>query len=243
MLAVRYVSGSITALGLCAVALFAQSSLEAQGLKGDTAAIAMARRLITRMGGDSVWSRANWVYARERAWYASRDSVVDAEFWRRTDAPAEWARLRSSQVDREWAWTATSGWERREGRLTDYDRAQMQSVVGWWPGEIYVMYVRFARSDSTLRLVASGPRAFTALDDRDGQHLGEFHVATSGELVRWIRRHGTNQVEYVYGPLKRIGPISVPDWGTQTSGAFRFYYTDFRLSETPPSVSFARPSR
>ncbi len=213
----------------------------AQGMQGDTAAVAMARRLIARMGGDSIWSRANWVYARERAWSASRDSAFDAQFWRRTDAPAEWGRLKSSEIDREHAWTATSGWERREGRLTVYDRAEMQAVLGWWPGEIYVMYVRFARNDPGLRLVSTGPRSFRVLDDADGEHLGEFHVASSGELVRWVHRHGSNAVEYIYGPLKRIGNVSVPDWGALSSGAFRFYYTDFRLSETAPDVSFARP--
>ena len=218
--------------------------LDAQGMKGDTAAITLARRLIERMGGAEQWSKANWIYARERASYAQFDSTADAEFWRRTDAPAQWVRVRSAQIDRLGAWTATSGWDYRDGQLTVKDRAAMQSVLGWWPGEIYVMYVRLARNDPKLRLVASPPRSFTVLDDDTGENLGEFHVSASGELVRWVRRHGTNAVDYIYGPLKQFGPIRVPDWGALTSGAFRFYYTDFRLSERAPAdISFTPPNR
>jgi hypothetical protein len=210
-------------------------------MKGDSAAIAMARRMIENMGGAAIWAEANWLYARENAWFGSLDSVVDAQFWRRTDAPAEWGRLHSPQVRRDYAWTADGGWQRHNGALRHFDRAEMQSRLGWWAGEIYVMYVRFARDDPGLRLVATGPRAFVALDDADGERLGEFHVNSRGELVRWVHRFGTDEEDYIYGPLKQFGPVRVPDWGANADGQFRFYYADFRLSPTPPDVSFTVP--
>ena len=225
-------------LGL--VLLVLPLDLAAQGMKGDSAAITLAKRLIERMGGTALWSKANWLYARERASYANRDSVADVQFWRRTDAPAQWARF--SEPDRESAWTATSGWERNGSQITHYDRARLQQRVGWWAGEIYIMYVRFARDDQNLRLVSTGPLSLTVIDDTDGENLGEFHFGRSGELLRWSKRFGTSAVEYVYGPLKSFGPIRVPDWGTLSDGSFRFYYTDFRLSEIAPNVSFTPPS-
>ena len=225
---------------LCTALLLLPRALSAQGMKGDTAAIALAKGLIERMGGARIWSRANWLYARERAFFANRDSAADVHFWRRTDAPAQWSR--SSELDRESAWTAASGWLREGSRLTLYDRSRLQQRVGWWPGEIYVMYVRFARDDPRLRLVSTGPLSLTVIDDADGANLGEYQFGQNGELVRWSRRFGTSAVEYIYGPLKRFGAIRVPDWGSLTDGSFRFYYTDFQLSETAPAVSFTPPS-
>ena len=137
------------------------------------------------------------------------------------------------------------GWRRFVRRtIRRRERAEeMQAHLGWWPGEIYVMYHRLAREDPALRLVAAGDRAFTVLDDATGAHLGLFEVAASGELVRWTRFFGTDRVEYVYGPLKSFGAIRMPDWGTLTSGGFRFYYTDVRLrSEPEPPESFAPPT-
>lgn len=227
------------------LALLAATSLAAtlagQGMQGDTAAVAMARRIVDNMGGAQLWAQANWVYTREHARFAVRDSALDVQFWRRTDSPAEWASITSHQFRRAWAWTAAGGWEARNGDVRGYDRAEMQSRLGWWAGEIYVMYVRFARDDPGLRLETTGPRSFVVLDDEDGEHLGEFHVNTRGELVRWERRFGMDHEDYIYGPLKQVGPIRVPDWGANSDGSFMFYYTDFRLSRTPPGVSFDPP--
>jgi hypothetical protein len=215
-------------------------------MKGDPDAVTAARRIVENMGGTERWSRAKWIYVEEQAFFAGQVAPARMEFWRRTDAPAEWGRRQSPAGNRLHAWTAESGWRIREGAISDLDRARLQSVHGWWPGEIYVMYARFARNDPGLRLTAlseprGGVRTFTVLDDATGAHLGDFHVNAAGELVAWQHSFGTDSVHYVYGPLKNLGELRVPDWGALQDGSFRFYYTKFALRESDPPVSLVKP--
>jgi hypothetical protein len=212
-------------------------------LRGDAAAIALARRMIDQMGDRQAWATARWIYTAERAFYASRPDPVDVAFWRATTVPSEWGRIVTTGLHRLYAWTTTGGWRLLNGERAQYTREQIQERLGWWPGEIYVMYHRLAKEDEALRLVTDGERAFVALDDVTGAHLGRFEVAASGELVRWTHFYGMDRVEYVYGPLKSFGAIRMPDWGALTDGDFRFYYTEVRLrSEPEPPVSLDPPT-
>jgi hypothetical protein len=202
-------------------------------LKGDAAAIARARRMIDQMGDRQAWATARWIYTAERAFYASRPDSVEVAFWRATTVPAEWGRIATTGLHRVYAWTAGGGWRHENDQRRPFTRDEMQERLGWWPGEIYVMYHRLAKEDDGLRLVSSGDRSFTVLDDATGTHLGLFEVAASGELVRWTHFYGTDRVEYIYGPLKQFGAIRMPDWGALTDGDFRFYYTEVRLRREP----------
>jgi hypothetical protein len=224
----------------CAIAMLLSLPASA-AMQGDAEAIAMAQRMMETMGGAATWSRARWLYAREEAFFDTNSEPVIAEFWRHADAPAEWARRHNPGRPITSAWTAQSGWRQEGTELRALSRESMQRRVGWWPGEIYVMYVRLARQDPALRVEKAGDRAFVVLDVATGQHLGEFGVNAAGEIVRWTRHFGTSRVDYAYGPLRKRGRVRVPDWGSLSDGSFRFYYTDFRLSTTDPPVSFEPP--
>lgn len=227
-------------LAVAALSIGVSASASAQ-MKGDAEAVAAAKLMIETMGGAALWSKARWIYSQERAFFASLSEPAMVEFWRRTDAPEHWSRSVSKGSERRSAWTRDSGWRLRDGKVTEMSRADHQENLGWWPGEIYVMYARFARDDAGLRLVKLTERSWIVLDDGDGENLGEFHVNAAGELVAWKRSYGVDTVQYAYGPLKSIGPIRVPDWGTLHDGSFRFYYTDFRLTESDPPVSLQPP--
>lgn len=206
--------------------------------KGDPQAAALARRMIDHMGDRQAWAAARWIYTRERAYSATRRGPFDLEFWRATTTPAEWGRLTGPDFSRVYAWTKDGGWRLENGEQRAYTRDEMQSRLGYWPGEIYVMYHRLAKEDETLRLVSRGERAFDVLDNTTGGSLGRFQVASTGEIVKWSHGFGNDRVEYVYGPLKPFGKIRMPDWGAQVSGDFRFYYTDVQLRSDPaPPVS------
>jgi len=80
--------------------------------------------------------------------------------------------------------------------------------------------------------------SFTAFDQVLDRRLGTFWINADGELYRWRHDDGT---EYIYGPHRKFGQISFPDWGTQVDGSWSFYYVDVRWSSEAPSVSFDPP--
>ena len=213
----------------------------AVAMTGDEGAISMARRMVEQMGGLEKWANANWIYAREDARFASQEGAVDSQFWRRTDAPGEWAHIKGDTLDVQWAWDANGGWIKTAEGVRDYSPEEMLNRLGWARGEIYIMYVRIARNDPNLHLVAKDERSFRILDARDGSDLGLYGVDSNGELTTWSFGFGDDSVDYVYGPLKRFGDISLPAWGALTNGNFRFHYTEISLSADAPDVSFDRP--
>jgi hypothetical protein len=215
----------------------------AQAMTGDSQAIALARGMIEAMGGRDAWSGAKWMYAREDAWYAARPGPADAQFWRAVDRPAQRARVTGPGWSRESAWTPDSGYRIRDGVRTSMSAEDLQASVGWWRGEIYVMYVKLAREDANLRLITTGERSFRALDARDGVNLGEFFIDAAGALYRWKYGFGADAVEYIYGPLKSFGAIRAPSWGALSDGSFRFFYTDFQLSGAREPGEFKPPPR
>ena len=227
---------------LVILSLISVETGSASAMTGDARAIEMARRMIERMGGAEIWSEANWIYTREDARYGSRPGKIDSEFWRRTDAPGESARLQGSNVDRSWAWNADGGWLKSGDNVRNLNTEDMLDRLGWRRGEIYIMYARFAREDPNLRFVWKSERSFRVLDAHDGSDLGLYGVDANGELTTWSFGFGDDAVEYVYGPLKRFGNVSLPAWGTLTNGEFRFFYTDVRLSSEAPDVDLKAPS-
>jgi hypothetical protein len=229
---------------LAACTLFIAAAAPARAaMQGDAEAIAMARRLIGTMGGQAAWGRANWLYIRRVAWDRSRSGPVESEYWWRIDQPGEWARFRGPGVDWAWAWTREGGWRRMDGRLSFMDAADVRHQLGWWRGDINVIYGRLAREDEGLRLIKAGERSFRALDAADGSDLGLFVLDGSGRLARWKYRFGEDEAELVFGPQKAFGALRAPAWGATPDGSSRFDHVELRLSEAMPDISMAPPKR
>lgn len=227
---------------LAAVVFWMGAAAPTQALSGDAEALAMARRMVEQLGGRETWSRARWVYAREEAWFANRAGPADVEFWRRADGPGQWHRAQGPDWSRAHAWTGSSGWRQRDGVTSDFTTQDLQFVHGWRRGEVYLMYVWLAQERDDLRVQKTGERSFRVLAVQDGANLGEFQVDHAGAPARWRFGFGEDSVDYIYGPLKQFGPIRMPAWGALNDGTFRFFYTDVRLSEADPAVSFDRPN-
>ena len=123
-------------------------------------------------------------------------------------------------------------------RNTELPAGLHDEVKAFWNGEIYVMYHRLAKGDPDLRLEKNDDNSFTAFDENLDRRLGTFWINADGELYRWRHDDGT---EYIYGPHRKFGLISFPDWGTQVDGSWSFYYVDVRWSSEAPTVSFDPP--
>jgi hypothetical protein len=215
----------------------------AQRLRGDAEAIAMARTLIDRMGGHTVWGRATTLHVIEEVHRPDVRLPYRSESWRSFTEPSIWGRSQSSEIDRGFARTRTGGWTADGAAIRMLSDLEHRRWLGYWPRNIYVMYHRLAVEDSTLWLVRRAGRRFAALDARTAENLGEFEVSLAGDLVRWSTAFATENEEWIYGPLTAFGPIRMPAWGARLGDGYRFSYREVTLSETPPPISFDPPRR
>ena len=208
-------------------------------LTGDPEAIELADQLVESIGGKELWTKIHSLHVFEQSRSLRGDGIV-GEFWRDLRTPRERYTLRNrSGLNIEFGWDDRGVWQIVDGRRNEELPASLHDEVkAYWHGEIYVMYHRLAKGDSELRLEKNEDNSFTVFDQVLDRRLGTFWINADGELYRWRHDDGT---EYVYGPHRKFGQISFPDWGTQVDGSWSFYYVDVRWSTDEPSVSFDPP--
>lgn len=223
---------SVTFLFLASLA----SSVHAE-LKGDAPAIALAHQIVDSIGGSQLWSGFRSLHIVEKSRTTNGDGVI-GEFWRDLVTPRERYVLKNRRgTTIEFWWDARGVSQVIDGKSVSDNLPDNihEEVQAYWPGEIYIMYRRFATGDSDLVLKKNEGNSFTASSAAAGTELGTFWVNADGELYRWRHADGT---EYIYGPHRQFGDISFPDWGTQVDGSWSFYYVEVRGSAEPPPVSF-----
>ena len=222
----------LAGIGICATA----PNALAQGLRGDSAAVAMARAMIDRMGSRDHWTRARVMYVVEEVHRPNSAVPYRSESWRWLQRPE--IRYRGvapvdgrpdEQKERAFHWTASTGWSATGGIARPSTNDELRRWAGAWPRNVYVMYGRLAREDRTLSLATLGPRRFAVSDAATGTQLSEFEVSENGSVVRWSTSGEGEQEEWIYGPLRDFGPIRMPDWGARVSDGYRFYYRSIVL--------------
>jgi len=235
-------SGLLAVLFSSALNIFVSLSPANAEMKGDRQAIALAEQLVESIGGAEIWAKARTFYAVEKSRSTLGDGIIGT-FWRDLKEPREWYTLntRSGNEYKFW-WDARGAYQTINGKVNEnLGEGVHDEVMDYWHGEIYIMYHRFAKEDESLRLEKEDDNSFTAYDDSlGGRRLGTFWINGDGDLYRWRHDDGT---EYIYGPHREFGKISLPDWGTQVDGSWSFYYTEVRLLETEPPVSFEAPEK
>jgi hypothetical protein len=208
-------------------------------MQGDDEALAMAARMIESIGGKELWSQIRSLHVIEQSRSLRGDGIV-GEFWRDLQQPRErYSLTRKNGLEVEFWWDERGVWQFIDGEPNrNLPEGLHAEVLNYWPGEIYVMYHRLAKADADLRLVKEDDRSFAAHDEKLDRRLGTFWINDDGELYRWRHDDGT---EYIYGPHKKFGDISFPDWGTQVDGSWSFYYVAVHWSRDAPKVSFEPP--
>jgi hypothetical protein len=208
-------------------------------LKWDVKAVSLANELVESIGGKDLWSGIRSLHVIERSRSVRGDGII-GEFWRDLQIPQERYTLtnRHGLVSEFW-WDSRGVWQNVNGESNDSLPAELHAeVASYWAGEIYVMYHRLAKGDQSLFLKLDDDHSFTVFDKQADRRLGTFWVNDDGELYRWRHDDGT---EYVYGPYRKFGDISFPDWGSQVDGSWSFYYVEVRWSAEEPQVSFEPP--
>jgi hypothetical protein len=194
---------------------FAQQSSEAWQV---------ADRLVESLGGREAWANARSLYVQEKAFPASIAGPVKAEFWRDLEVPTYRSRIEGPSIRRETSWTANAGWVIRDGVRTELSADDISSELSGWRQEPYVMYHLLALQDSSLHLVLVDGNRLEIYDGQDGSLLCWFVVDASGAPLRWGNVFEGEVNEHVYGPLRSFGNVSMPSWGTSTTGSWRFEY-------------------
>lgn len=209
-------------------------------MSGDDEAIALAEQVVESIGGRALWSQIRSLHVIEQSRSLKGDGIV-GEFWRDLQEPRERYTLTSRDgLELEFWWTEQGVWQFINGKRNENLPTDLHAeVTTYWPGEIYTMYHRLAKEDASLRLDKNDDNSFTAVDEEQDRRLGTFWVNGDGELYRWRHDDGT---EYIYGPHRKFGAISFPDWGSQVDGSWSFYYVEVRWSTDEPQVSFDPPS-
>lgn len=202
-------------------------------LQGDEAAIALANKMITAMGGHEIWASAIWMHVKERSSAANQPNLIAHEAWR--GLQVQQARYSSENQDVSYvqAWNLEGGWRIRNGEFQQFDAERHGEETSFWQREIYTMYHRFAVGDPMLRLISTDGNAFRIEHSETGESLGSFSVSAEGGVLVWSSGETDFDVSYVYGPLKAFGAIKLPAWGAQTNGFWRFNYLEATLHTTP----------
>ncbi len=222
----------LVALGMA----LAFSSGSAASAQTDADAWAVADRLLQSLGGRAAWASARSLYVRERAFPASIDGSVVAEFWRDLESPAYRSLVVGPSIRRETAWSENGGYSIRDGVRTEMSAESLRAWIADWRQEPYVMYHKLAVRDPSLRLTAVDENRLEIYDRESGSLLCWFVVDISGALLRWGNYYKGEVSEHVYGPLQDFGEIRMPSWGTSTTGSWRFEYEEVRPMSEPLDI-------
>ncbi len=230
---------SLTRILFALVALAPCANVATAQITGDESALKLADQIVESIGGREVWRSIRSLHVFENSRSVNGAGII-GEFWRDLEAPRERYTLRNRQgMAVEFWWDERGVYRRVNGELQDVADTLHDEVKAYWPGEIYVMYRRFAVDDSDLQLKTEDERSFSAYSRSGDELLGRFWVNGDGDLYRWRHADGT---EYIYGPHRSFGAISFPEWGTQVDGSWSFSYIDVRGLPGPPPTSFDPPA-
>ncbi len=210
-------------------------------MQGDEAAIGLAHKMIEAMGGHKVWSDAVWMHVKERSFAPNQPKALAHEAWRGLQVKQARYSTKNDDVSYEQAWNEDAGWRVLNGDYLPFDEERHGQETDFWHREIYTMYHRFAVGDADLRLTSTGDRAFRVEHAETGDPLGTFSISAEGGVLVWSSGSTDDDVTYVYGPLKSFGEISLPAWGAQTNGGWRFNYLEATLHDSPMSEETVTP--
>ncbi|MGE0046437.1 MAG: hypothetical protein AB7J28_06555 [Hyphomonadaceae bacterium] len=222
----------LCALCVLLVAAFAPAGAAAQDLRGDPRAVAAVERMFERFGGRDVWASARTIHVEYNVWRTEPDEHLIERAWRDMRTPNQRIEMQSPSAPFVWAFTPESAWVERGGVARAISAENHANALGFWPYDFYTMLHRLAAGDEEIELAFEAPRRVLARS-RAGADWGWWEIDANGALLRWGAPDGDDTLEYVYGPVRRFGPIAFPTWGAATNGSWRFEYARIELSDEP----------
>lgn len=233
---------SALSLLLAAALSLSASAAELPRLQGDPKAVAAIERMLERLGGRAVWSRARTLYVEYDGWRTRPNEPVVERAWRDLTE----ARQRSEYEGRSfltlYGLSPTQGWMSRDGKVELFDAERHRATVERHPFGFYTSLRTFAVADARIRLDWQDPDR-VIVSTSDGRERGWWQIDETGAPIKWGARTPTGgTVEYVYGPVRPFGNISFPAWGAALDGWWRWDYVEIDVSSDPMPVSVEPPA-
>lgn len=211
----------------------------AEGLAGEPEAIALAERMVERVGGKALWAQLVSLHLKQRfhvlAW---KESIIHEE-WIDFKTPRLKVSIQNELGTRLRAYDARGGWRMIDGKVSRFSEEHLAMERGFWKRDMFRMFHLIAAEDPTIELRMKGE--LLEVHERGGGPLCWFRLNPLAEPVLWGAAVGEEKLEFIFGPLEQYGNIRVPRWGGFTNGSWRFDMLDARASNQPPQVSYDPP--
>lgn len=223
-----------------AFTLSASAADDVPRLQGAPQAVAAIERMIERLGGRAVWSRARTLYIEYDGWRTQPNEPVVERAWRDLAAPYQRAEYQGRSFLTTFGLSPAQGWIDRDGTLERFDAERHAATVERYPYGFYSSLRTFAVADPRIRLAWQEPNR-VIVRTADGRERGWWQIDSTGGPIRWGAGSGDDAVEYVYGPVRPFGTVNFPAWGASTDGWWRWNYVRIDVSPEPFAESVDPP--
>ncbi|MHA7870780.1 MAG: hypothetical protein ACX939_00365 [Hyphococcus sp.] len=227
---------------LCAAAALAfMATPSSAALNGDPQAIALAEKMIDRLGGPEIWSSTRTLYVEYEGWRGDVSEPVVERAWRDLAEPRQKIVFERRSAEVVWVITPDASWLEHSSRgLIKQTEDEHRNNLDFWNYDFYTILYNLARGDERLTLSLEEPQT-VRMTGPGGADWGWFEIDQTGQPIRWGAPDGDDALEYVYGPVKAFGNINFPAWGTASNGFWRFDYTDVDVSRHPLDIDLTPP--
>lgn len=211
-------------------------------LKGDPEAIALAEKMIDRLGGAEVWSGARSLFLEYEGWRGDLSEPVVERAWRELGSPRQKMIFERRSAEVIWVMTEETSWLDHSGRgLIRQSEEQHANNLAFWDFDFYTILHNLARGDDRITLALEEPQIIR-ISGPNGADWGWFEIDQTGQPVRWGAPDGDDgRLEYIYGPVRAYGNINFPAWGTAHNGFWRFDYKTVDVSRHPLDIDLTPP--
>ena len=211
-------------------------------LEGDKKAIVLVKKMLYSIGGEKIWKEAKSIKVELIGYSAEEKHPWDETFWIDLNRAQGRFIIKSKTKNEEIAWTPKNGWHMTDGKVVPQDSARHSLEMEYWKRQSVVVFHRLATGIPKTKVkMGDNEFKFRVFDMKNNEFIAQFTVNKKGEPIKWSTKIGDHQLEHIFGPLKRFNNVSLPIWGTTSSGKWRYEHKSILLSDSLPPINYEPP--
>ncbi len=222
----------ITLCLFLAMILYLPQTWSQKSLQGDEEAIAHLREMIQTMGGLELWGRLSQLKFQHKWYPINRGNYVEDEIIDLT-GPRSWVHMKSEDFERSRAYSPEHGyWSIHNGTFSQSEESY-QNALKRAPFNIYRIAHAVAKGEFPFEIKMGQTDIPTGVKieflTTEGDIGGSVVLNGKSEPLVWE----TPQFRYTFGPMKKFGNLSVPNWAVYDQGSFRYEMIDLIGDSNP----------